>query len=142
MGRIYTITPAEVNTITVAGDKLLVPANATVRDVAYWIASETARILNLRLPYYASLMNLSYRSAKLSSAQRQWGSCNVRNDLHFSRNLSMCTPEAIDYVVIHELSHIPHKDHSADFYRFVSRFMPDYKKQEKWLKENRGILDI
>jgi hypothetical protein len=54
----------------------------------------------------------------------------------------MCPPEAIDYVIIHELCHRLHMDHSAEFWAEVEHRMPDYKKQKKWLDDNSYLMDI
>ena len=54
----------------------------------------------------------------------------------------MARPEAIDYVVIHELCHRKHMDHSRDFWNQVQKYMPDFKAQKQWLEENSMNLNI
>ena len=80
------------------------------------------------------LMNVKPTGIKITSAKKRFGSCSGKNSICFSYYLMLYPKEAVDYVVVHELAHIRHHNHSKDFYNFVSEFMPDYKEREKLLK--------
>ncbi len=54
----------------------------------------------------------------------------------------MAKIDAIDYILVHEFSHLVHMNHSNDFYEFVKEIMPNYKEQEKWLKDNSYKLKL
>ena len=71
---------------------------------------------------------------RLSRDKKRIGSCSAENRIAYSYRLMAYPEEVIDYVVVHELAHIRHKNHSADFYAFVARFLPDYKAREAILK--------
>ncbi len=73
---------------------------------------------------------------KFKNNQSNWGSCSSKQNLNFSTRLLFATSEAIDYVIVHELAHLKELNHSAKFWKIVENVMPDYKKQEVWLKEN------
>ena len=88
-----------------------------------------------RVKYFAKIMNLESSAVKISSAQKNFGSCSGKNSLNFSYRLMMYPKEAIDYVVVHELAHIKHHNHSADFYKLIEQYMPDYKKRIAILKQ-------
>lgn len=88
-----------------------------------------------RVKYFAKIMNLEPSAVKISSAQKNFGSCSGKNSLNFSYRLMMYPKEAIDYVVVHELAHIKHHNHSADFYKLIEQYMPDYKKRIAFLKQ-------
>lgn len=88
-----------------------------------------------RVKYFAKIMNLEPLAVKISSAQKNFGSCSGKNSLNFSYRLMMYPKEAIDYVVVHELAHIKHHNHSADFYKLIEQYMPDYKKRIAILKQ-------
>ncbi len=77
----------------------------------------------------------SYRKIAITSAHTRWGSCSSRKNLNFSYRLMMVPPEAIEYVVIHELSHLRHMNHSKAFWDLVYSRMPNYKAMEKVLRE-------
>ena len=65
-----------------------------------------------------------------------WGSCTAKGNLNFNCLLMLTPPEVLDSIVVHELCHRKHMNHSAEFYAEVLRVYPDYRKWEKWLKEN------
>lgn len=88
-----------------------------------------------RVEYFADIMQLYPASIKITSAQGRFGSCSGKNSLCFSYRLMLYPPQAIDYVVVHELAHIKHKNHSAAFYALVENYLPDYKEREKLLKQ-------
>ena len=77
----------------------------------------------------------SYRKIAITSAHTRWGSCSSRKNLNFSYRLMMVPPEAIEYVVIHELSHLRHMNHSKAFWDLVRARMPEYKEIERILRE-------
>ncbi len=87
-----------------------------------------------RVAYYAPLMGVTPRSIKITSARTRYGSCSSSNGLCFSLFLMEKTPRAIDYVVVHELAHILHHNHSPAFYHEIGKILPDYKTRIKELK--------
>lgn len=85
---------------------------------------------------YAKIMGVSYGTVKITSAQKRFGSCSAKNNICFSYILMQYPIEAIEYVVVHELAHTVHHDHSKAFYVLIEKNMPDYKQREKLLKTN------
>ncbi len=98
------------------------------------LRERAASILPQKVVYYAAIMGVQPTGVRITSAKKRFGSCSGKNALCFSWRLMMYPEDAIDYVVVHELAHIRHHDHSAAFYRFVASVMPDYKWREKLLK--------
>ena len=90
------------------------------------------------IPYlvekHSQNMQLFPTSIKYRKNQRTWGSCNYKNGLNFNILLMKFPLEVIEYVVIHELAHIKHKNHSKDFWDLVRVHCPDYKQRENILK--------
>ena len=84
-----------------------------------------------KVEYYANLMQVNPNSVKINSAKKRYGSCSGENNLNFSLYLMDKEERFIDYVVVHELAHIKHHNHSKDFYKFIEQFMPDYKERIK-----------
>ena len=99
------------------------------------IVKSAKEILPKRVEYYSSLMDLKPTSVKITKAKKRFGSCSGKNGICFSCYLMLYPMEAVDYVVVHELAHIKHHNHSREFYALIKRYMPDYKKREKLLKQ-------
>lgn len=87
-----------------------------------------------RVEYYSRLMKLEPAGIKITKAKKRFGSCSGSNSLCFSCYLMLYSESAIDYVVVHELAHIKHHNHSNDFYKLIEKFLPDYKERIKQLK--------
>lgn len=87
-----------------------------------------------RVELWSAKMGLSPVSVKITSAKTRFGSCSSRKSICFSCFLMLYPDDAIDYVIVHELAHLKHMNHSAAFYRLVERYLPDYKRREALLK--------
>ena len=85
---------------------------------------------------YSKTMELRPTSVKITSAQKRFGSCSGKNGLCFSWRLMAYPTEAVEYVVVHELAHIKHHNHSPAFYGLIEKYMPDYKTRQRLLKIN------
>ena len=106
----------------------------TEEDIAL-LKAEAKRVLPQKVEYYAKLMGVKPKSVKITSAHSRFGSCSGDNAICFSYILMRYPEEAIDYVVVHELAHIKHHNHSRSFYAFVGKILPDYKKRQAMLRE-------
>lgn len=87
-----------------------------------------------RVAYWSAVMGLKPSGVKITSARARFGSCSAKNSLCFSWYLMRYPDAAIDYVVVHELAHICHHDHSPAFYALVERYLPDWRERMKLLK--------
>jgi len=98
------------------------------------IAKKCARIICTSLvEKYAPLMDVCPESIKITSAQKRFGSCSGKNNICFSYLLMLYPIEAITYVVVHELAHIKHHNHSSSFHNYVKAYLPEADKWEKLL---------
>lgn len=95
-----------------------------------------------RVDELANRFWLEYNSVKITSAKNRWWSCTSKKNLNFSYRLILTPKEVIDYVIIHELAHTIHMNHSKVFWWLVESMMPDYKDQEKYLKENYDLYAV
>ena len=91
-------------------------------------------ILNHKTQHYANIMGLKYGRITITSAKTRFGSCSGKGNISYSYRFMLYPEEAIDFVVVHELSHLVHMNHSADFYKLVESVLPDYKERRKLLK--------
>ena len=87
-----------------------------------------------KLAYYSRIMGVTPTALHYSKAKTRFGSCSSKDSITFSLRLMEYPPAAIDYVIVHELAHIRHKNHSHDFYQFVASVLPDYKQCEQMLQ--------
>jgi predicted metal-dependent hydrolase len=95
-----------------------------------------ARILiTQRVEYYAPIVGVSYNRIAIKDAKTRWGSCSRDGNLNFSFRLVLKPLELLDYVVVHELCHRIHMNHSKEFWQEVERILPDYKDRRKRLNK-------
>lgn len=91
-------------------------------------------VLPGRVEYFSKLMGVRPTGVKITSARGRFGSCSGKNSICFSWRLMAYPMEAVDYVVVHELAHITHKNHGRDFYRRVEEILPDWRSRRALLK--------
>ena len=98
-------------------------------------------IFEQKVSYYAQMMGVSYGRIAIRDQKTRWGSCSGEGNLNFNWRLIFAPAGVLDYVVVHELAHRKEMNHSPRFWRVVEDTMPEYRKYQKWLKENgRGLL--
>ena len=107
-----------------------------------WYKERAYEIIAMRVKEYAQKYHFIPRQVKINSARTRWGSCSSKGTLNFTWRLVMAPLEVIDYVVIHELSHLRVRDHSRKFWNVVEAIDPEYKKKRKWLRENGDKLNL
>ncbi len=93
-----------------------------------------------RVSYYAPLMKVAPGRITVRTQKTRWGSCTQDGNLNFNALLLLAPQEVLDSVVVHELCHLKHMNHSKYFYFELKRFYPEYKQAQAWLKENGGNL--
>ena len=101
-----------------------------------WLKKNTEIIFKERLDYIYNLFeeNIPYPKLKIRKMKTRWGVCNKNNSITLNSELIKYGYEQIDYVIIHELSHFIHFDHSKDFWNLVSKYCKNYKEIRKSLK--------
>lgn len=117
-------------------------AKAVEKYLKEWYKKQAATYIEERVKYYKQMIPGKVASITLENRKGRWGSCNSRGELTFNWRLIMAPPEIIDYVVVHELCHLRHMDHSKKFWNAVAGVLPDYKARVKWLKDNGISLNL
>ena len=107
-----------------------------------WYKKQASAILKARTEYYAARMGLSLDRVRISSARTNWGSCNAQHGINYTWLLITLSFYEIDYVIVHELSHIRHRDHSPAFYAEIAKVLPDYERRIKTMKADQWVLEI
>jgi predicted metal-dependent hydrolase len=100
-------------------------------DFDIFYKEKSKEILPKIVDKYSNMMKLFPTKLKYRKNKRVWGSCNYKNEINFNIYLMKLPMELIEYVVIHELAHIKHKNHSKKFWNLVEYYCEDYKKREK-----------
>lgn len=88
----------------------------------------------------AARLGLRYAGLRVNDPRTQWGSCNPGDRICLSWRLLLAPPAVFRYVVVHELCHLVHRDHSPRFWALVGRQMPDYETHRRWLREHGAEL--
>ncbi|MBR3595512.1 MAG: M48 family metallopeptidase [Clostridia bacterium] len=91
-------------------------------------------ILPEKVRFYGDILGVSPSRITVTGAKTRFGSCSGKNSISFSFYLMRYPEKAIDYVVVHELCHILHHNHSKEFYKEIEKILPDYKEREKLLR--------
>lgn len=113
------------------------------KGIKQLLKKETTEILEEKLLYWSKITNIEYSSFKVQDATSKFGSCVPKTKaLHFTSRLIMLPEDKIDAIVVHELCHIIHKNHSKEFYDLVKKYIPNYDDINKWLKKNNNIITI
>lgn len=127
--------------VSLKGDTLVVRVNdasseAIENKVEEWFRKSGKQVIEGRALYFAEMMGVTFGRITLRDQKTRWGSCSKEGNLNFNWRLLLMPPEYLDYVVVHELAHRKHMDHSREFWSEVERIYPRYRKLRKWLKDN------
>ena len=111
------------------------PSGPPLTEEGIALLTERARaIIPPRVKYYASLVGVDYNRVTIRHQRSKWGSCSGKKNLNFNCLLLLTPTEVMDSVIVHELCHLKHMNHSKEFWALVEKFMPDYKERKKLLK--------
>ncbi|MBT6428108.1 MAG: M48 family metallopeptidase [Rhodospirillaceae bacterium] len=115
---------------------------AVERRLHEWYRLMALEAFEASVEHYTEKLDVMVKAIKVKAYKRRWGSCSARGELSFNWRLIMAPAGVVDYVAAHEVAHLVHHNHSADFWAVVSDLMPDYRDQQVWLHKFGGLLDI
>ena len=133
LGQKYDIIIDNNINSTFIDDNVIYTKNET--ELNRWLKNQTKKIFRERLDliYKSFNENIIYPDLKIRNMKSRWGVCNKKGYITLNSNLIKYNISEIDYVIVHELSHYVHFDHSKEFWNTVSKYFPDYKKSKKVL---------
>ncbi len=105
-----------------------------------WYRREAAAIFEEKAEEFAKRLHVSFEDIRIKDQKSRWGSCSSKRNMNFNWRLLMAPEPVCDYVIIHELCHLVHMNHSADFWNLVESICPDYRQYKKWLREKGKLL--
>lgn len=135
LGKQYTIVYGNSKTVEFMGDKVYVPHDFDV-DAWYKKQAKTLFLERLDYNYEKYTRSIPYPKLRIRKMTSRWGVCNIRSHV-MTLNLELIKRDIcyLDYVIIHEMTHLVYGDHSARFWKVVEENMPSYKKYRDEMKE-------
>ncbi len=110
------------------------------RRAVAWLREQSEKILPQRLQALSLSTGLQGSGLQIKCYRARWGSCRHDGSIQLNWKLVMAPPAVIDYVIVHELSHLKHFNHSVTFWSLVEKHCPDYRTQRAWLKQHGNLL--
>jgi predicted metal-dependent hydrolase len=136
---------SEVDRITLKGDTLSVSQGlfrngALEAALERWYRAEAARLINEKADRLSSQMGVRYKQIVIRGQRTRWGSCSHKKNLSFNWKLIMAPEPVIDYVVIHELTHLKEMSHSKRFWGLVAQHCHRWREYRMWLRQHESNL--
>eukprot|EP00831_Metopus_contortus_P005866 TRINITY_DN12210_c0_g1_i4.p3 TRINITY_DN12210_c0_g1~~TRINITY_DN12210_c0_g1_i4.p3 ORF type:complete len:123 (+),score=27.65 TRINITY_DN12210_c0_g1_i4:169-537(+) len=92
--------------------------------------------------YYQKFFAKEPTDIRIKEQKKRWGSCTSKNELLFNWRCIMAKSNALDYIVVHEMCHMYHKDHSKEFWELVASVLPDFEVRKEWLRNYGVRMDL
>lgn len=105
-------------------------------SIKKWYKNKFKEIALPRVAYFANKHNLMVNQVRIKNQKTMWGSCSSKNNINLNYLLLMAPMGVIDYVIVHELVHTIHRNHSTDFWYSVESIMPEFQEHKRWLQKN------
>ena len=127
--------------------QFFIPETMSANDVkpgyvSKLLAKEYKHFFSERILFWSNHFSKQPKQFRLKYNSSNWGSCSSKGNINLSTRLLLCPPQVIDYVIVHELAHLIHPNHSKSFWQEVKRVMPDFKTHATWLKTKGAHLDF
>ncbi|HBJ2611226.1 TPA: M48 family metallopeptidase [Clostridium botulinum] len=103
---------------------------------------KAVKVLKERTDYYSNILKVAPKNIVIKNQKTLWGSCSSKGNINYNYKIVMAPLKILDYIVVHELCHLVHMNHSKDFWQLVESIIPDFKERRNWLKENGYKLKI
>jgi len=149
LGTERTVVVADVSTSCVEGNEIHlaasnVEATSIKAELERLYREEARRHFIERADHFSEVLGVGYEQIQIRNQKTRWGSYSPKTGtLSLNFRLLMAPPDVVDYVIVHEMAHAEHPNHSPRFWRLVEQHVPDYESKNEWLKENgtRLIFD-
>lgn len=119
-----------------------VAASVNAGYLRHWLQQRARQALPAWLQQTSEEVQLPFERVQIRGQKTRWGSCSSRRTISLNRNLLLLPAPTVHYLLIHELCHTRHMNHSPRFWRLVSECMPDYEQHEKILREATRQLPL
>lgn len=119
---------------------LEVPSQLIKKRIEAWLKQQAQDYLIPRTHHYSQQMLLTPKAISIRQYKARWGSCNSLRNIQFNYLLMMAPKWVIDYVIVHELCHLKHLNHSRQFWQLTAKYSPNYLLAKQWLKKHQHKL--
>jgi len=130
------------DTIILSGRLHRIGLKTRRQAVIDWYKEQATLYLNKRTAELSQQIGLSPKFITIKTYKARWGSCNIKGEIQYNWQIIQAPPAVIDYLIIHELCHLTHHNHSRAFWLLVKLHHPDYQQHQAWLKKNGGRLQV
>src|ERR1700679_3240390 len=117
------------------------PDSVIASELKLWLKRRVRRDVAEVVKSYQERFGLKPRAVRVTTLESGWGTCGPEGTIHISWLLVFAPKRILEYVVVHELAHLRHRSHGANFWQFLRLLLPDYEKAKAWLDANQGHLD-
>ena len=114
----------------------------TIRRLSTWYQNHALIRLEEKVRRYSAEVGLSPTSVGVKGYKSRWGTCHLDGRIYFNWRIIIAPHSVVDYLVVHELCHLVHHNHSKRYWKQVETILPDYSEREEWLKLNGRELNI
>jgi predicted metal-dependent hydrolase len=106
-----------------------------------WYFKQAEEKIIPKVKLYAKYLGVKYNTIKILDLKYRWGSCTPNDNINFNWRLIKAPIFVIDYIIVHELTHLMESNHTPKFWNIISIQLPHYNKAKDWLKENGNLLE-
>lgn len=106
-----------------------------------WYFKQAVEKVIPKVQFHAKNLGVKYNAIKILDLKYRWGSCTPKDNINFNWRLIKAPVYVIDYIIVHELTHLIESNHTPEFWNIVSVQLPHYNRAKEWLKENGHLLE-
>ena len=124
---------------------VMAPSKDTVaveKAMEQWYRQKTKEKIEERIKYYQPFFSKKPSNIKVKEQKKRWASCTTKDELLFNWRCAMAKSSVLDYIIVHEMCHMYHKNHSIEFWELIASIMPDYESRKVWLKNYGVRMDL
>ncbi|TDX52962.1 M48 family metallopeptidase [Orenia marismortui] len=152
--RLKVVTTDETNKVEVGliKGKFIIKAPLSLQEdnrreairgaVIDWYKEHAKNKIKARVNYYAPKLDVEPNLINVKEQKKRWGSCSSLGNLNFNWKIIMAPMSIVDYIVVHELAHLRHHNHSSEFWELVEAIISDYNERKEWLRVNGRQLAL
>lgn len=105
-----------------------------------WLRDKAVEVLRAKTVDWAQKMGVEYNNISVKNQQSLWASCSAKKNINYTYHIIKMPTAIRDYLIVHELAHLVHMNHGAEYWQLVAQYCPEYKTSRKWLNDNRGAV--